>query len=58
MAACGVKGKPQPPLTPAQIGRGSPSFYKATENIQVPKNKKIQGDFEEPLDFEQEKEDK
>lgn len=58
VSGCGVKGKPQPPLTPAQLGRGSPSFNKATENIKVPRNKKIEGDFEEPADFEPEKDER
>jgi hypothetical protein len=56
--SCGVKGKPQPPLNPSQLGRGTPSFNKATENIKIPKNKKIPGDFVEPSDFEPEKEEK
>ncbi len=52
ISGCGVKGKPQPPLTPPILGRGEPSFSKATETIKVPKKaKKIEGDFEEPEDF-------
>jgi hypothetical protein len=52
--SCGVKGKPQPPLTPALLGRGEPSYSKATEKLKVIKKKssqKIEGDFEETDDF-------
>lgn len=30
---CGVKGDPKPPDTPAYLGRGQPSYRKATEKI-------------------------
>jgi len=36
LAACGVRGRPQPPLTPAELGRGRPSFKRATENYAFP----------------------
>ena len=61
LAGCGVKGKPQAPLTPLGISRGEPSFSKATERVKVTpgaKKKKIEGDFEEPGDFDAEPEDK
>jgi hypothetical protein len=32
-AACGVRGRPQPPLTPAELGRGKPTFKRATEEF-------------------------
>lgn len=28
---CGVKGKPLPPLEPAQIGRGAPTYKRTAE---------------------------
>lgn len=28
---CGVKGKPLPPLEPAEIGRGAPTYKRAAE---------------------------
>jgi hypothetical protein len=28
---CGVKGKPLPPLDPAQIGRGAPTYKRTAE---------------------------
>ena len=36
---CGVKGDPKPPLTPAALGHGQPSFKRATKFLaptQVP----------------------
>src|SRR3990167_282904 len=35
-SACGVRGKPQPPLTPAELGRGQPTFKRATEEFAFP----------------------
>ncbi|MEN0057787.1 MAG: hypothetical protein AAGB31_03040 [Bdellovibrio sp.] len=29
--ACGVKGRPLPPLNPAPLGRGEPTFKEATQ---------------------------
>ena len=29
--SCGVKGKPLPPLEPAEIGRGAPTYKRAAE---------------------------
>lgn len=50
---CGVKGKPQPPLIPAFIGRGEPSFAKPLDKSKATNQgkKKIEGDFEDPDDF-------
>lgn len=36
VAACGVRGKPQPPVMPAELGRGGPSFQGATEDLAFP----------------------
>lgn len=36
VSACGVRGKPQPPLTPAEIGRGQPTFKGTTEQFAFP----------------------
>lgn len=38
-SGCGVKGRPQPPLTPPMIGRGEPNLPKATEKVRLPKKK-------------------
>jgi|GEM_PF-1294824 len=50
-SACGVKGKPLPPLVAPPLGRGEPSFPEATQNLQIKKKKpvKIEGDFEDPV---------
>jgi len=32
---CGVKGDPLPPENPPVIGRGYPTFRKATERLQI-----------------------
>lgn len=34
-SGCGVKGDPLPPERPAELGRGRPSYRKATEKIQL-----------------------
>ncbi len=31
--SCGVRGRPQPPKTPAEIGRGQPTFSRAMKTI-------------------------
>lgn len=36
LVGCGVRGKPQPPLTPAELGRGQPTFKRATEEFAFP----------------------
>ncbi len=36
LGACGVRGRPQPPLTPTELGRGKPSFKRATEDYAFP----------------------
>ena len=33
---CGVRGKPQPPLSPPELGRGQPTFKRATEEFAFP----------------------
>ncbi len=55
MVACGVKGKPQPPLTAPVLGRGEPSFSKATENLKLKKKTNPPADWEESADFPEEK---
>lgn len=36
LMACGVRGRPQPPLEPTEIGRGKPSFKRVTEEYAFP----------------------
>ncbi len=33
---CGVRGRPQPPLTPAELGRGQPTFSRGSEEFAFP----------------------
>lgn len=35
LAGCGVKGDPLPPERPADIGRGRPTYKRATENLKI-----------------------
>ena len=35
-AGCGVRGKPEPPETPPELGRGQPTFKRATEEFAFP----------------------
>ena len=37
LTACGVKGDPLPPKKPAEVGRGQPTYRKATEKIPLQK---------------------
>ena len=39
-AGCGVKGDPEPPLLPPELGRGQPTYRQATEEIIHPDMKK------------------
>lgn len=52
-AGCGVRGQPLPPETPPLLGRGSPSFSKATEKVTLPPKKKSSrsDDWNESEDF-------
>ena len=35
LGACGVKGDPLPPESPAEIGRGRPTYKKAAERFDI-----------------------
>lgn len=35
LAGCGVKGDPLPPEKPADIGRGRPTYKRATEDLKI-----------------------
>lgn len=39
ISGCGVKGMPLPPLTPAPIGRGEPTYSEATKKSTTEKKK-------------------
>ena len=36
IAGCGVKGDPVPPGTPAELGRGQPTYKRAAEEFAFP----------------------
>lgn len=36
LASCGVRGKPQPPLTPPELGHGQPGFKRASDEFAFP----------------------
>ena len=36
VSGCGVKGDPVAPATPAELGRGQPTYKKATEEFAFP----------------------
>ena len=38
IAGCGVKGDPLPPERPVEMGRGRPTYRRATENIKLEKD--------------------
>lgn len=38
-SACGVKGKPLPPLQPAHLGRGEPTFTEADKKATTSKKR-------------------
>nr|BFD57933.1 hypothetical protein CKG001_00400 [Bdellovibrio sp. CKG001]BFD61360.1 hypothetical protein BdHM001_00410 [Bdellovibrio sp. HM001]BFD65018.1 hypothetical protein HAGR004_00400 [Bdellovibrio sp. HAGR004] len=40
MFGCGVKGRPLPPLNPAPLGRGEPTFKDSTSPTPVKKKSK------------------
>jgi hypothetical protein len=35
LSACGVKGDPLPPERPVELGRGRPTYRRATEGIRI-----------------------
>ena len=35
VSACGVKGDPLPPFKPAELGRGRPTYRRATESLKI-----------------------
>lgn len=41
ICACGVKGDPLPPEKPVELGRGRPTYKRATEGLKIEKNKTV-----------------
>ncbi|HWU44692.1 MAG TPA: hypothetical protein VN132_14670 [Bdellovibrio sp.] len=52
-AGCGVKGVPLPPLTPAPIGRGEPTYSEATKTKEKKKSTKYQDLEETPIESQE-----
>lgn len=44
---CGVKGDPVPPEVPAELGRGRPTYRRATEGVQLKELKDVQREEDE-----------
>jgi hypothetical protein len=40
LTGCGVKGDPLPPEKPAELGRGRPTYRRATEEITIEKTRR------------------
>ncbi|MGE0762908.1 MAG: hypothetical protein AB7N80_06490 [Bdellovibrionales bacterium] len=38
LLGCGVRGDPVPPQRPAELGRGRPTYRRATERVKVQTN--------------------
>ncbi|NJM10336.1 MAG: hypothetical protein HC883_05635 [Bdellovibrionaceae bacterium] len=47
MLGCGVKGDPLPPEKPVELGRGRPTYKRATEGIPIEKSKLRKEDADE-----------
>jgi predicted small lipoprotein YifL len=47
LAGCGVKGRPLPPLNPATLGRGEPTYSEATKKKPNKKNSSKSQDQDE-----------
>lgn len=55
LTACGVKGKPQPPIVPPLLGKGEPNYSEITQELNLKKKKaKLKDDWEDSKDFNQE----
>lgn len=50
LSACGVKGEPLPPDKPTPVGRGRPTYRRATEGIQLQKHQSVDEDDEKLKD--------
>lgn len=57
IGACGVKGDPLPPEKPVELGRGRPTYKRATEDLKIEKNKTVPAKPVDKTDGEDEDED-
>ncbi len=54
LSACGVKGDPLPPEAPPELGRGRPTYRRATEGIRIERQRPVKSEAEEDEDDEDE----
>jgi hypothetical protein len=52
LSGCGVKGDPLPPLIPAELGRGRPTYKRATEGLRIQHNQDVNTKVDEGEDDE------
>lgn len=45
---CGVKGDPVPPDRPSELGRGRPTYKRATEKFKLKEYQPTEKDWQEP----------
>jgi hypothetical protein len=51
LLGCGVRGDPLPPEKPAELGRGRPTYRRATEGLKIQRtNQDVKTDEEEDED--------
>ncbi len=53
LLGCGVKGDPLPPEKPANLGRGRPTYKRATEGIKIDKSIHDEEEKEDEKDEEE-----
>ena len=51
---CGVKGDPLPPEKPVELGRGRPTYKRATEGIKIEKKVPVKKEEEDEDDEHEE----
>jgi len=56
VCACGVKGDPLPPEKPSTLGRGRPTYRRATEGIKVEQRRHVEDEEDEEKDEERDEE--
>jgi len=57
LCSCGVKGDPLPPEKPSELGRGRPTYKRATEKIKVEKTRRTDDEADEDKDEDNEERD-
>lgn len=57
LSGCGVKGDPLPPEKPTPLGRGRPTYKRATEGIKLQKTKKTTETEQDYSDEEQDQDE-